>query len=157
MNLNKATLIGTLGRDPETRSTQSGTKVANLRLATNKKFKKNDEWTEITTWHTIIVWNDRLIEMIERKAQKGSLVYVEGEITEREWSDKEGNQRRVTEIVVDRFNGTVGVLARGRDAGDGNADRSAYGADSKAKTSGQGGSQPDGKADGFSLDDEIPF
>ncbi|MGB9712515.1 MAG: single-stranded DNA-binding protein [Dissulfurimicrobium sp.] len=95
--LNKVMLIGRLGADPEIRYTQDGTPVANLRLATNRAVKKGEQWEEETDWHRVIAWR-RLAEICERYLNKGSLIYVEGQIRTRSWEDKDGIKRYVTEI-----------------------------------------------------------
>lgn len=111
--LNKATLIGRLGADPEIRHTQSGTPVATFQIATNERWKDgNGETQERTEWHRIVAWN-QLAEICEKYLNKGKLVYIEGPIRTREYEDKDGNTRRITEIVARNMQ----MLDR---AGDGN-------------------------------------
>ena len=113
--LNKAMLIGRLGRDPEIRSTTGGTKVATLSLATdyNLRNKTTGEWETKTEWHRIVAW-DRLAENAERYLQKGKLIYVEGRITYRSYQDRDGNTRYTTEIVANDL-----IMLERRDAVDG--------------------------------------
>src|SRR5690625_1572567 len=97
-SLNKATIIGRLGAEPEVRNTQSGTAVATLSVATSEKYKdKSGELIEKTQWHRIVAWG-RLAEICQQYLKKGSLAYFEGPIETREWSDKDGQKRYTTEI-----------------------------------------------------------
>lgn len=95
--LNKVMLIGRLGADPEIRYTQDGTPVASLSLATNRSVKKGDQWEDETDWHRVIAWR-KLAEICERYLNKGSQIYVEGQLRTRSWEDKDGNKRYVTEV-----------------------------------------------------------
>lgn len=95
--LNKITLIGNLGRDAETRFTTTGVSVTNFSLATTFSYKKNDEWIEETTWHNITSFN--LSEYYRKGLKKGAKVYVEGRLTKREYTDKEGVKRYSTDII----------------------------------------------------------
>lgn len=96
--LNKVMLIGNLGADPETRFTQDGTCVCNLRLATSEKFKNRaGEQQERTEWHRIVLWG-RLGEIANQYLTKGSKVYIEGKIETRKWQDRDGNDQYTTEI-----------------------------------------------------------
>ena len=98
--VNKAILVGRLGRDPEVRYTTSGTPVANFSLATDESWTdKNGERQRRTEWHQIVVWS-RLAEICERYLRKGRLIFIEGTIQTREWEDRDGNRRRTTEIVA---------------------------------------------------------
>ena len=97
--LNKVTLIGNLGRDPEIRHFEGGSQVAKFSLATNENYRdRNGDWQTRTEWHDIVCWGP-LAERAEKNLKKGNLVYVEGKITKRKWQDKEGNDRYSTEIV----------------------------------------------------------
>lgn len=98
--INKAILVGNLGVDPEVRRLESGTTVANFRIATNENYMDNNgEWQTITEWHNIVCWRG-LAERVERNLKKGNQVYVEGKITTRKWQDKDGNDRYNTDIVA---------------------------------------------------------
>jgi single-strand DNA-binding protein len=97
--VNKAILIGNLGADPEVRYTQSGTAVANFRIATTETWKKDGEKEEQTEWHRIVTFA-RLAEICGEYLSKGSKVYIEGRIQTRKWEDKDGNPRYTTEIVA---------------------------------------------------------
>ncbi len=101
--INKVTLIGNLGKDPEVRRLENGAAVARITLATNESYKdKAGEWQTLTEWHTVILWR-HLAERAENQLKKGMLVYVEGKITTRKWQDKEGNDRYSTEITANTF------------------------------------------------------
>jgi len=96
--LNKVMLIGNLGADPETRYTQDGTAVCNIRLATTERYKTRDgEQKERTEWHRVVLWG-RLGEIANQYLRKGSRVYIEGRIETRKWQDRDGNDRYTTEI-----------------------------------------------------------
>ena len=97
-------LIGNLGADPEVRHLQNGAAVANFRLATSETFKDKTtgEKREQTEWHNVVAWRG-LAEITERFLRKGSKVYVEGKLRNRQWQDKDGNTRYTTEIVADEM------------------------------------------------------
>lgn len=100
--INKAILVGNLGQDPEVRTTQSGMRVTNLRLATTDRRKDPDgNWNEVTEWHSVVVF-DRTAENVARFCKKGKQLYVEGRIQTRKWQDRDGNDRYNTEIVADK-------------------------------------------------------
>src|SRR4030095_14907948 len=98
MSLNKAMLIGRLGRDPETRYTANKKTLANFSLATDEG--KDQDGKKRTEWHKIVAW-DKLAEICQRHLKKGSLVYIEGRLQARKYKDKEGQDRTSTEIVAD--------------------------------------------------------
>ncbi len=101
-SLNKVTLIGNLGADPEVRSTASGTRVATLSIATSRSWNNQaGERQEKTEWHRVVLWNNRgsgLADVAEKFLKKGDKVYVEGRIEYRTWEDREGKTRYTTEI-----------------------------------------------------------
>ena len=101
--VNKAILIGRLGRDPETRYTGGGTPVCNFSLATDESYTdKSGERQKKTGWHNIVAWG-KLAEQCSNLLGKGKLAYVEGRLQTREWNDRDGNKRRTTEIVINRM------------------------------------------------------
>lgn len=102
MSLNKVSLIGNLGADPETRTTGSGSVVANLRVATNERRKAqgSDEWEDHTEWHAVVCFG-KLAENVGQYLRKGRQVYVEGKLRTRKWQDKDGHDRWTTEIWAD--------------------------------------------------------
>src|SRR5216117_1883282 len=102
-SLNKALLIGHLGKDPEIRYTADGSPVANFSLATNEFWTdKNGTRQERTEWHNIVAWT-KLADLSKRYLAKGRQVYVEGRIRTREWDDRDGNKRRTTEIIASQM------------------------------------------------------
>ncbi len=94
--VNKVILLGNLGRDPELRYTQSGKAVVKFSLATSDRGRDGQDRTE---WHNIVAW-DKLAELANRLCSKGMKVYVEGRLQTREYTDKDGNRRRSTEVVA---------------------------------------------------------
>ena len=101
--VNKAILIGNLGKDPEIRSTTSGQRVANFSLATSRSWTGQDgQRQEKTEWHSIVVWG-KLVDICEKYLQKGKQVYIEGRIETRSWQDKEGQTKYKTEIICDQM------------------------------------------------------
>ena len=102
-SVNKAILVGRLGKDPEVKYTQGGTSVAKFTLATNEVWKdQSGEKQERTEWHNIVAWS-KLAEICGQYLSKGSRVYIEGRIQTRSWEDKEGNKRYTTEIRADNM------------------------------------------------------
>ncbi len=169
-SVNKVILVGNLGRDPEIRSTQDGTRVANLSLATSETWrdKNTGERRERTEWHRVVIFNERLVEVVEQYLRKGAKIYIEGQLQTRKWQDQSGQDKYTTEVVLNRFRGELTMLesrrdAEARGAGDyggapsGDApsgDAPSGGAPSGGSGSGEGGPAPSGGGD---LDDEIPF
>ncbi|MSO88611.1 MAG: single-stranded DNA-binding protein [Rhodospirillaceae bacterium] len=157
-SVNKVILVGNLGKDPESRSFPNGGKVVNFTMATseNWKDKASGERKERTEWHRVAIFNERLAEVAEKYLRKGSKVYVEGQIETRKWTDKDGQERYTTEVVLRPFRGELTMLdGRGGDSGP------AGGGDAPPDTTygggGGGGAQSGGRAKVGDLDDEIPF
>jgi single-strand DNA-binding protein len=116
MTVNKAILVGNLGRDPEVRFTPSGRAVANFTLATTERWTDPDgNKKEHTEWHTIVVWGKQA-ETCGQYLSKGRQVYVEGKIRSREYEDKEGHKRKVTEVIADNVRFLGGGGGGGRQA-----------------------------------------
>lgn len=111
-SINKVILVGNLGADPEIRRTQSGDPVASFRIATSEtwKDKQSGEKKEATEWHQIVVWNESLVEIVEKYLKKGAKVYVEGQQKTRKWTDANGIERYTTETVLARFRGELQML-----------------------------------------------
>jgi single-strand DNA-binding protein len=102
-SLNKATLIGNLGKDPEVRAIASGVKVANFSIATTESYTgKDGNKVDKTEWHNIVMWRG-LAEVAEKYLKKGSQIYVEGRLQTRSWDDQNGQKRYTTEIVADNM------------------------------------------------------
>ncbi len=101
MTLNKAMIIGNVGRDPEVKHLDKGLAVVTLPIATTERFKdKNGELREQTEWHNVVFWRS-LAEFVERHVRKGSQVFVEGRLRTRSWEDQSGQKKYATEIVAD--------------------------------------------------------
>ena len=178
-SLNKVMLIGNLGADPEIRSFQNGGKVANLRIATSETWKDRNtgERQERTEWHTVAIFSEGLVGVVERFLRKGSKVYIEGQLQTRKWQDQSGNDRYSTEVVLRGLNGTLTMLdgAQSGSGGGGGGQRGggyggggggSYGGGSQGGDNGGGWNQGGGGSSGGSagggsnyddLDDDIPF
>lgn len=113
-SVNKVTLLGNLGKDPEIRTTQQGKRIANLTLATSEvwKDKQTGEKKEQTEWHKVVVFNDGLAGLIEQYVHKGSKLHVEGQLKTRKWIDQSGQERYSTEVVIDQFKGDIVLCDR---------------------------------------------
>ena len=111
-SVNKVILLGNLGRDPEIRSMQSGSKMASFSIATSKRWKDKNtqEQKEKTSWHNVVVFGDGLVNIVENYVKKGSKIYVEGELQTRKWQDQDGNDRYTTEVVLQGYNCNLTLL-----------------------------------------------
>lgn len=159
-SVNKVILVGNVGADPEIRRTQSGSAIGNLRIATSETWrdKNSGEKKERTEWHTVVIFTEGLVKVVEQYVKKGSKVYIEGALTTRKWQDQSGNDRYSTEVVLQGFNSTLTLL-------DGPA-RSEGGSGDYAASSGRERKPATEKADSYGnqpanfsrdLDDDIPF
>ena len=116
-SVNKVILVGNLGRDPEVRRMNSGDSVVSFSLATTESWrdKATGERKDRTEWHNVVIFNENFGRIAEQYCKKGSKVYLEGQLQTREYTDKEGNQRKTTEVVLQRFRGELTLLdSRGR-------------------------------------------
>ncbi|MCB0540651.1 MAG: single-stranded DNA-binding protein [Bacteroidetes bacterium] len=112
--INKVTLIGRLGKDPEVRHFDNNSAVCNFTLATNETYTDRDgNRIEQTEWHNLAIWRKGLIDVAEKYLGKGQLIYVEGKLRTRSWEDQNGAKRYSTEVVVDNFK----MLERKDDSG----------------------------------------
>jgi len=112
-SVNKVTLVGNLGRDPEIRAMQNGDKIVQLSVATSDRWKdKNSgEQRERTEWHRIVIFNDALGRIAEQYLKKGSTVYLEGQLQTRKWTDQQsGQEKYTTEVVLQRYKGELTLL-----------------------------------------------
>jgi single-strand DNA-binding protein len=134
-SLNKVTL----GADPDARATDSGKQVVTFSLATSEKWKdkQTGEYVEKTEWHRVVVFNDRIADVLMQYARKGSKVYLEGKLQTRKWTDKDGVERYTTEVVLPAFGAELKLLSKA--------------------TATQEDAPPQTAADARELDDEIPF
>ena len=144
-SLNKVQLIGHLGADPEIKSFQSGDKVANLRIATSESWKDRDgNKQERTEWHSVAIFGDGLVGIVERYTRKGSKVFLEGQLRTRKWQDQNGNDRYSTEVVLRPYAGDLILLGDpGQGGGGGQRDNGggSRGGSSGGGQSGGGGGQ----------------
>jgi single-strand DNA-binding protein len=149
-SVNKVILVGNLGRDPEVRRMTSGEPIVNLSVATSESWrdKASGERKEKTEWHRVVIFNENLAKVAEQYLRKGSKVYLEGQLTTRKWTDKDGQEKYSTEVVLNRFRGEMVLLdARGEGGG-------------AARVSGSGAGTSDAAPASFDrseMDDEIPF
>lgn len=112
-SVNKVTLVGNLGRDPEIRAMQNGDKIVQLSVATSDRWKdKNSgEQRERTEWHRVVIFNDALGRIAEQYLKKGSTVYLEGQLQTRKWTDQQsGQEKYTTEVVLQRYKGELTLL-----------------------------------------------
>jgi single-strand DNA-binding protein len=151
-SVNKAILVGNLGRDAEMRFTAGGTPVATVSIATTERFTDRDgQKREDTQWHRIVIWG-KTAESLHEYLTKGKQIYVEGRIQTREWTDKEGKQARTTEIRADRV-----VLLSSGSGGGGGGPRPARGASGGGSYSEPIDTMPDNGPVDAPSDDDIPF
>lgn len=171
-SLNKVTLIGNLGNDPEVRSTTGGNRVATFSLATSRSWNnQSGERQEKTEWHRCVVWNTKgsqLADIVEKYVKKGDKLYVEGRIEYRQWQDKDGQTRYSTEINVRELIMLGGKGGSGGDydaeGGSGGRGRAAA-AGGRAKSASTGGTGGTGGGEDFEdfpgaledEDDDLPF
>jgi len=157
-SVNKVILIGNLGRDPEIRSTQDGTRIANLSLATSDTWrdKNTGERRERTEWPRVVIFDEKLSEVAEKYLRKGSKVYLEGQLQTRKWTDQQGVEKYSTEIVLNRFRGEMMMLDSRGGGGDTYGEQYGGSQDAAPAPAPAGpAAAPAGPAD--DLDDEIPF
>ena len=111
-SVNKVILIGNLGRDPEVRRTNAGDAVVSFSVATTESWrdKGTGERKDRTEWHNVVIFNENLGKVAEQYCKKGSKVYLEGQLQTREFTDRDGNQRKATEVVLQRFRGELTLL-----------------------------------------------
>ena len=147
-SLNRVQLIGNLGRDPEVRHKQDGSPVATFSVATTESWrdKRSGERVERTEWHKVVVFNERLCDLIGRYLGKGSKVLVEGQLRTRKWTDNNGVDHYPVEVHLTPYEGKLIFLDSRRDA----EDRTAHREPAAAGAGGEAGSADD-------LDDDVPF
>ena len=165
-SLNKVTLIGNLGADPEIRSTTGGNRVATFGLATSRSWNNpSGDRQEKTEWHRCVVWNSKgsqLADIVEKYVKKGDKLYVEGRIEYRQWQDKDGQTRYSTEINVREL-----IMLGGGRGGGGGGDHEADGGQpmSRSRAPERAKSAAGGSGDDFEdfpgalndEDDDLPF
>lgn len=169
-SVNRVTLIGNLGRDPEVRTFQNGGKVCNLRIATSETWrdKQSGERKERTSWHSVAIFSEPLVKVAEQYLRKGSKVYIEGQLETRKWQDQSGQDRYSTEVAMRPYSSQLVMLdgKSQREPGDDTGSEGGYGGGYQDDRGGGygGGGQKGGGYDGggkgggnSDLDDEIPF
>lgn len=148
-SINKVILVGNLGADPRINTTQNGSKVVTLSVATSDSWKDKitGERKDRTEWHRVVVFNSQLAEVAERYLHKGSKVYLEGQLQTRKWEDNNGQERYTTEIVLQNYTSTLVML-------DGKGEQ---GSDVFSGTASSGWDSSSPAANSVDLDDDIPF
>lgn len=152
-SVNKVILVGNLGRDPEIRTTQDGKEIASFSVATSESWKDKNtgERKENTEWHRVVAFNDGLVGVIKNYVKKGSKVYIEGQLRTRKWTDKDGQEKYTTEVVLQGFNANLTMLdSKGSSSNSSSGDNMGYNQDRAPASA----SAP---AKAELLDDEIPF
>ena len=147
-SLNKATIIGRLGKDPEARSMNNGGEVVSFSVATSETWndKQSGDRKEKTEWHNVVIFNEGLCKVAKQYLRKGSQVYLEGALQTRKWQDKDGNDRYTTEVVLQRFKGEIVLLGKAEEKPDSFTENS------------RGNGGPRGRsAFDDDLSDEVPF
>jgi single-strand DNA-binding protein len=140
-SVNKVILVGNLGKDPEVRSTQDGSKIVSFSMATSESWKDkvSGERKDKTEWHRVAVFNPNLAEICEKYLHKGSKVYIEGQLQTRKWQDQTGAERYTTEVILSRFRGELALL------------------DSRSDSAAVSDAAPGDKPESGPVDDDIPF
>ena len=153
-SVNKVILLGNLGRDPEIRSMQSGKKMATFSIATSKRWKDKNtqEQKENTSWHNIVVFNEGLVDVIEKYIKKGSKIYIEGELSTRKYQDKDGNDRYTTEVVLQGYNSNLTMLGSNSSLSSNNDTPISSNNDNPSDSNFESSS-----SDSSNNDDDIPF
>ena len=111
-SVNKVILLGNIGKDPEIKATQNGSKLASFSIATSKRWKdkQTQEYKDKTEWHKVVIFGEGLVDIVEKYVKKGSKIYIEGEISTRKWSDQQGNDRYTTEVILQGYKSTLTLL-----------------------------------------------
>ncbi len=159
-SVNKVSLVGNLGQDPEIRRTQDGRPIANFSVATSESWRDRNtgERREKTEWHRVVCFNEGLVKVIENYVKKGSKVYIEGQLQTRKWQDQQGQDKYTTEVVLQGFNSNLTMLdsrsggGGGGDYGGGGQMGGGYGGGGQVS-----GPQSGGGFGGGDIDDDIPF
>lgn len=160
-SINKVILVGNLGRDPEVRATQDGREICNLAIATSESWKDRTtgEKREKTEWHRVVIFSEGLVRIAKEYLRKGSKVYLEGQLQTRKWTDKDGQEKYSTEIVLQNYNSNMTLLdskggERGGDAGYGGGE---FNQERSYNSKPAAAAPQRARAVEAELDDEIPF
>lgn len=143
-SLNKVTLIGNLGRDPEVRTMNNGGKVVTLSIATSESWKDKNtgERQSKTEWHRVVIFDENIAKVAEQYLKKGSTVYIEGQLQTRKWTNRQGQDQYSTEVVLQRYNSILKMLGGNQNNAQNNQNNSQYQQNNDMQSD---------------LDDEIPF
>ena len=166
-SVNKVILVGNLGKDPEVRTTQNGSRVASFSVATSEswKDKTTGERKENTQWHRVVIFNDSLVGVAERFLKKGNKVYIEGQLESRKWTGEDGKENTTTEVVLRQYRGELTLLERAANDGEGagnyggGAGGGGYSRPAQVGNTGTGNAYPSSAPQPMNdvLDDDIPF
>ena len=154
-SINKVTLVGNIGNEPEVKTFQNGNKVVNLSLATSERWKDKEsgEMKTNTEWHKVVIYNPVLADIAEKYVKKGSKIYLEGQLQTRKWQDSSGADKYTTEVVLQNYRGELLLLDRTNDS---NSFKGIEGQNQSTKNLNK-----DSKIDTLNnvenLDDDIPF
>ena len=155
-SVNKVTLVGNLGRDPEIRAMQNGDKIVQISIATSDRWKDKStgEQRERTEWHRVVIFNEALGKIAEQYLKKGNTVYIEGQLQTRKWTDQQsGQEKYTTEVVLQRYRGELTLLGSRPDNQVNNEYQNSQIDQSNVQVE-SNSSTPSVASD---LDDEIPF
>ena len=159
-SVNKVILVGNLGRDPEVRNTQGGSKIANITLATSETWndRATGEKRERAEWHRVAIFNENIAKIAERFLRKGSKVYIEGELRTRKWTDQNGVEKYTTEVTLTQYRGNLVMLGGNDQSQQSQAAQSTNQNNNQRYQSGSSMSDAAGYGYGNQqLDDEVPF
>ena len=159
-SVNKVILIGRLGNDPQIATLNSGDKVVNMSIATSERWKDRNsgEARERTEWHRVVIFNENLARVAEQYLRKGSMVYIEGQLQTRKWTDQSGVEKYSTEVVLQRYRGELTMLgSRGDSGGDSDYQNSSMTGSSSSGAVGGNDRASVAPPMGNDLDDDVPF
>lgn len=154
-SINKVLLLGNLGFDPEVRHSNDGAKIVTLSIATSESWKDKvtGERKEKTEWHRVVIFNEKLAEIAEKYLTKGARAFVEGQLQTRKWTDKDGNEKYTTEVILSKFKGELTLMGSKNDGSSSTTQSLSHSDD----TSYVPRRLDSGKGLTNNLDDDIPF
>ena len=154
-SINKVTLVGNIGNEPEVKTFQNGNKVVNLSLATSERWKDKEtgDMKSNTEWHRVVIFNPILADIAEKYVKKGSKIYLEGQLQTRKWQDSNGTDKYTTEVVLQNYRGELLLLDRTND----NSSFKDIENQSGTPQDFNKGSKPETPKNIENLDDDIPF
>ena len=153
-SVNKVILLGNLGKDPDIRATTAGSRLASFSIATSTKYRNKDtqQLEDLSEWHRVVVFNDKLADICEKYLRKGSKIYIEGQLQTRKWTDNNGVDKYTTEVVIPNYSGVLTMLDT-RSQSSVSDENNSNQLDSAADEA-MGGSET---STAEQLDDDIPF